>query len=74
LSLFEYLKIYGIDWTLVDKYARILSYFASKHEVDLFSKGQMGNIGTWRMLRIFPAKVVFWFYYCFGTFSAFSAF
>jgi hypothetical protein len=22
-------------------------------------EGQMGNIGTWRMLRIFPAKVDF---------------
>jgi hypothetical protein len=34
----------------------------------------MVNIGTWRMLRIFPAKVdFFWFKYCFGPFLAFSA-
>jgi hypothetical protein len=34
----------------------------------------MENIGTWRMLRIFPAKVdFFWFLYCFGPFSEFSA-
>jgi hypothetical protein len=34
----------------------------------------MGKIGTWRMLRIFPAKVdFFWFYYYFRRFSVFSA-